>query len=500
MDAEIELKLFFQLEQQETLIHLLDSLPHSERKGVKKLINSYFDTSDLQLRRWDMGLRVRSCDAEREQTIKTAGSVIGGIHSRPEFNVSIEQDTPDLTKFPEKIWPELSKIPSVQSELVCLFNTDFVRRIWHIYVGDSLVELALDIGQVSVKREGQVISEPICELEFELMAGETSALIQLGLSVAEQLPVRLGKASKAQRGYRLAAQASPLSLDALDFIALVPEQDLKHTFIALLSTGLERWQLLEAMILESGVKDDEQAPHLCYRLRACVRLLRCTLAQFNLLDDTLLSKFNSIEGHLDFIETGLSLVEILDQNSLLIAKLPQEKRLTAATLAQLKGLSIPEHIDNMLNDTCYGGLQLALVDLLLAFQAGKKVIDRRLELQEFADKMQEASWQKIVKLMPSDEDRNSQEYQSFARALDESIFVGVAYGALYPTKARDLFRAPWQDLVLGIRTLAAYRQLAELSEACDIDISDWLLNKEQSLLFAMEHSRRSALKNEPYWR
>ncbi len=500
MDAEIELKLFFQLEQQEALVHLLNSLPHSEPEGVKKLINRYFDTPDLQLRKWNMGLRVRNDDGEREQTIKTAGSVIGGIHSRPEFNVAIEQDEPDLTLFSEKMWPELSKVSSVQSELLCLFNTDFVRQIWHIYIDDSLVELALDVGQVSVKREGEVISEPICELEFELMAGETSALIQLGLLVAEQIPVRLGKASKAQRGYRLAAQASPLSLDVLDFIALVPEQDLKNTFIVLLSTGLERWQLLEAMILESGVKNNEQAPHLCYRLRACVRLLRCTLAQFNLLDDKLASKFDCIEGHLDFIETGLSLVEIIDQNSLLIAKLPQKKQLTALAYAQLNALSIPTLIDSMLNDTCYGGLQLALVELLLAFQAGKRVIDKRLELQEFADKMQEASWQRIVELMPSDENLSSQEYQSFARALDESIFVGVAYGALYPTKDRDLFRAPWEDLVLGIRTLAAYRQLAELSKAKGIDLSDWLLNKEQSLLFAMEHSRRSALNNQPYWR
>ena len=59
MNAEIELKLFFQLEQQQALIELLDSLPDSEPKACRKLSNAYFDTPDLQLRRWDMGLRVR---------------------------------------------------------------------------------------------------------------------------------------------------------------------------------------------------------------------------------------------------------------------------------------------------------------------------------------------------------------------------------------------------------------------------------------------------------
>ncbi|MFT5704592.1 MAG: triphosphatase [Shewanella sp.] len=500
MDAEIELKLFFQLEQQERLIHLLDNLPLSEPQWCRNLSNAYFDTADLKLRRWDMGLRVRGCDGALEQTIKTAGSVVGGIHSRPEFNVDIDQNVPILSLFPEKIWPEPSIISSVQSELTCLFDTNFSRRTWHIYVDNSLIEVALDIGQVEVEVAGESLSEPICELEFELMAGEASSLIKLGLQVAESLPVRLGKASKAQRGYRLAAQASPLSLEVLEFITLKPEQDLKQTFITLLATGLERWQLLEAMIVESGSVRNVQAPFLCYRLRACVRLLRCTLAQFDLLNSSLVTKFDGIEGHLDFVEASLSCAEILQQNSTLIAKLPQHKPLTDLVMAQLQQLSIPVRIEKMQQDLCYGSLQLSLVELLFEFKSGKKVIDKKYSLQDFADKMQEASWIRIVNLMPLNMALSSADYQAFARALDESIFVGVAYGELYPAKSRDLFRLPWQDLILGIRTLAAYRQLGELSQKNAIDISQWLTNKEESLLFAMEHSRRNALKCEPYWR
>ncbi|HBF47976.1 MAG TPA: adenylate cyclase, partial [Shewanella frigidimarina] len=71
----------------------------------KKLTNGYFDTDDLQLRRWDMGLRVRGFDNQLEQTIKTAGRVVGGIHSRPEYNVNIDQKTPILSRFPKEIWP-----------------------------------------------------------------------------------------------------------------------------------------------------------------------------------------------------------------------------------------------------------------------------------------------------------------------------------------------------------------------------------------------------------
>ncbi|WP_076410025.1 inorganic triphosphatase [Shewanella sp. UCD-KL12] len=500
MNAEIELKLFFQLEQQETLINLLDSLPNSEPKPCRKLTNGYFETPDLQLRHWDMGLRVRGCDGQREQTIKTAGSVIGGIHSRPEYNVDINQDEPDLHLFPAEIWPEAANISAVQSQLTCLFDTNFERRTWHIYVDDSLIEVALDIGTVSVKTDNECKSEPICELEFELMAGKTAALIKLGSLVAESVPVRLGKASKAQRGYRLAAQSSPLSLEVLQFIELDSQQDLKQALISLLSSGVERWQQLEAMILESAEHDIEQLPFLCYRLRACVRLLRCTLEQFDLLSSQHIARFECIEAHLDFVETGLSLTELLKHNSQLIGKLPSKKLLEQQAKKQLEALSIPALFNNTLNDTCYGSLQLSLVSLLFGVRGGEVQVTTQVELKVFADKLQEASWQKIVGLMPSDSALTSLAYQSLARALDDSMFVGVAYGELYTQESRDIFRAPWQDLVLGIRTLAAYRMLKELAAALDLNINDWLLNKEESLVFAMEHSRCSALKNQPYWR
>ena len=494
MEAEIELKLFFPEKAREALVSLLDSLPHSEPKGSKHLSNSYFDTSDLQLRQWDMGLRIRGCDGRFEQTIKTAGTVVGGVHSRPEYNIDIDQAKVNLSLFPEKIWPSGANIEQVEQQLQSLFDTDFTRMKWHVYLQDSLVEVALDIGTINANG----MSEPICELEFELLAGDTQALLILGEAVARQIPARLGRASKAQRGYRLAAMASPLQLEVLEFIQLGQVNDLKQAFITLLSTGLERWQLLEAMLLES-TDSVEQLPLLSYRLRACVRLIRCSLSQFDLLESELDREFDCIERHLEYVEPGLSLAEILDNDAALLASLPQAQQISVAANQGLVELNMPNVIDAMLADTCYGHLQLKLVNLLFECKAGKINVDIGMGLQHFADKMQEASWQRITQLMPSKADLNSEDYQSFARALDESIFVGVAYGELYDAKARDQFRAPWRDLVLGIRTLAAYRRVDQLSNKLDIDLQDWLDNKEHSLLFAMEHSRRSALKAQPYW-
>ncbi|MGL4834192.1 MAG: CYTH domain-containing protein, partial [Shewanella sp.] len=73
MNAEIELKLFFFPQDQVILINALNGLEHATPQGERRLVNGYFDTPDLQLRRWNMGLRVRGDNDHREQTLKTAG-------------------------------------------------------------------------------------------------------------------------------------------------------------------------------------------------------------------------------------------------------------------------------------------------------------------------------------------------------------------------------------------------------------------------------------------
>ncbi len=495
MQAEIELKLFFPEKERETLISLLNSLPYSEAKGSKHLTNSYFDTSSLTLRNWDMGLRIRGCNEMFEQTIKTAGTVIGGVHSRPEYNVDLDSPQVNLSLFPVQIWPENTDIESIQHQLNRLFDTDFTRMTWHIYIEESLIEVAVDIGVIRANG----MSEPICELEFELLAGETQALLSLGEVITQKIPARLGQASKAQRGYRLAAMASPLQLEVLDFIQLDKVDDLKQIFITLLSTGLERWQLLETMLLDS-IHDANKLAQLSYRVRACIRLVRCSLAQFELLNEQLEDEFNAIEVHFSYVEQGLNLAQIQADDSAILANVNDLEVLSTLVEEELLQLNMPQAIKSMLADSRYGHLQMTLVNLLFACRLGKIHFDKNQDVQGFANLMQENSWQRIIKLMPPDADMNSEDYQSFAKALDESILVGVAYGQLYPIKGRDQFRAPWQDLVLGIRTLGAYRTLRQLSQSANLDIETWLDDNEHSLLFAMEHSRRRALKSQPYWR
>ncbi|WP_041411391.1 CYTH domain-containing protein [Shewanella baltica] len=498
MNAEIELKLFFLPIYQESLINKLDSLDNAVPQGKRRLANGYFDTPDLQLRQWDMGLRVRGYDGHREQTIKTAGQVVGGIHSRPEYNVTIQADSPDLSLFPASIWPADADLAATQAQLTCIFHTDFYRRAWHVQIDNSVVEVALDIGEITAN--GQ--QEALCELEFELLSGDTEALLKLATQVASVVPVRLGKASKAQRGYRLAGKAKPLDLTALEFLPLAEPrdsstQDLTANCQILLETALERWQLLESMIAEES--KPEACVALWWRMRACIRLLRMTLSQFGLLNVTLSSQFMSIEKQLDFIEQAQTLTALLGSQRGLFAKLGQHAQVKARLMAQLSEIHLTERLLSLWQQTEYGQLQLAIVEILLKVSAGEVDISNQPSLRQHADLAQQASWMAIVEVMPLNTVMTTANYLQVAAVLDESILVGHAYGSLYEAKSRDAFRAPWQDLVLGIKTLACYRAVQDASRELDIDLNEWLEDKQQSLLFAMESTRRNAMQQQAYW-
>ena len=498
MNAEIELKLFFLPIYQQSLINKLDSLDNSVPQGLRRLANGYFDTADLQLRQWDMGLRVRGYDAHREQTIKTAGQVIGGIHSRPEYNVTIQADSPDLSLFPREIWPSNADLISTQAQLVCIFHTDFYRRAWHVQIDNSVVEVALDIGEISANgRQGA-----LCELEFELLSGDTEALLKLATQVASVVPVRLGKASKAQRGYRLAGQSQPLDLTVLEFLPLAEHRetaaaDLTASCQSLLEIALERWQLLESMIAEAHTP--EACVALWWRMRACIRLLRMTLSQFALLDATLLSQFIQIEKQLDFIEPAQALTALLGSQYRLFHRQPQSRQLKPQLQLDLDDIKLDEQLNLLWQQPEYGQLQLAVVERLLKVSAGDLGINKPTSLRQHADSVLQASWRAIFEVMSVNNAMTSKNYQQAATVLDESILVGQAYGSLYDVKSRDTFRAPWLDLTLGIKTLACYSALNNAGHKLGIDLHEWLDDKQQSLLFAMESTRHNAIQQSGYW-
>ena len=219
--TEIELKFLVtsqsvktELEQFFTTLGLEPECKHSH------LQNCYFDTPELSLRKLDMGLRVRRKNNDIEQTIKTSGQVVAGLHSRPEYNVKISEPFPELALFPEHLWSSQRQREDLQAQIVSLFSTDFQRTTWTFDYQDSHFELALDFGEISA--DGG--ASDIAELEIELVEGNAADLVDFANQLVCSLKLRPGKHSKAARGYRLFASQTDVIVEPVSLVMAPKDQ------------------------------------------------------------------------------------------------------------------------------------------------------------------------------------------------------------------------------------------------------------------------------------
>lgn len=268
MPQEIELKFIVNPTALDALRNTLNSL-ESEHSDPRQLHNIYYETADNTLRSHDMGLRIRGVDGRYEMTMKIAGRAVGGLHQRPEYNVELSKPELDLALLPAEIWPEGVDVTALQDALKPLFSTDFAREKWVVTHRGSKVEIALDLGEV---KAGE-LSEPLCELELELLEGETSAVLELAQQLVVQPGLRQGSLSKAARGYHLAAGDAPREIKPLTVLRVAPKATVEQGLEGSLEMALEHWLYHE----ELWVRGSKQAKSAVVN---AVGLVRHALALF----------------------------------------------------------------------------------------------------------------------------------------------------------------------------------------------------------------------------
>ena len=189
---------------------------HPALKGMRHwaarrehLATVYYDTPDFELAREGVALRVRQGGERNVQTLKAEGLAAAGLHAREELEWPLAGHAgPDLTVLDETPYRRLFARKRVRERLQPVFTTEFDRAARMVAFADgTAAELAIDRGEI---RAGER-SAPISEAEIELKTGDAHALFALAREIARDVPVRLGHASKAERGYALArgAPASP---------------------------------------------------------------------------------------------------------------------------------------------------------------------------------------------------------------------------------------------------------------------------------------------------
>lgn len=212
MAKEIELKLRLNTQALNPIREWLNA--HAEPLGRQTLLNDYYDTPDLQLAGAHAALRIRKKGDRFEQTFKARSASDDGIPVRHEWNWPLTSRALDTSvlALPEvqAVWPEVQPVwsePTPESAqnvetapLSVVFSTDFQREAW-IYQDDtSRIEVVLDQGEVSASGA----TEPLCELELELLSGSPESLWTCLERLSDRAPMWLSDVSKAERGYRLA--------------------------------------------------------------------------------------------------------------------------------------------------------------------------------------------------------------------------------------------------------------------------------------------------------
>lgn len=173
------------------------------------LFNTYFDTPDLALRARRIAVRERRVGGQTLLTVKTAGTSVGGLTRRSEWEAPTQAGQPDFAALVDDR-ALAADLVALAPRLQPVFRTDFQRRRWVLAHGGAQIEVALDQGLISSGHSAATPdgtrTEPILELELELLDGPAEAL----LALAAALQAGAGPAwlhpfdqSKAQRGLAL---------------------------------------------------------------------------------------------------------------------------------------------------------------------------------------------------------------------------------------------------------------------------------------------------------
>jgi inorganic triphosphatase YgiF len=316
MASEIELKLALpEASQQSFLRQAL--LKEAAARQTGRLVNVYYDTPDLALRRLGIALRLRRQRGNWLQTVKCSGQSAGGLTTRPEWEKPY-QGRFDFSAVDDATVRAKLERPKTLSRLVPIFETSFLRTVWHF---DGML-LMLDRGWIASAGRREAISE----VEIEVTDGSVTAVLALAERLAERLPLAPALLSKAERGYRL-HQASPIApVKALPLPAEIAQLAPLAAFRAIAFSCIEHLQLNR-----DGTVGSEN-PEYIHQMRVATRRLRASIRLFAPLlptsfTEAILPPLRSLMGLLGRVRDLDVLLE--ETVAPVSAALPAEPRLVA---------------------------------------------------------------------------------------------------------------------------------------------------------------------------
>ena len=164
----------------------------------RELESTYYDTSEQDLRRAGIDLRIRKDGNRLIQTIKLASNDSGAF-TREEHEIDVSSQIIDHKHLRSILPAEISDTIDPDA-LTAQYTTRFTRHKRMVPDTEPVVEAVFDIGEIIADDNSQVISE----VEFELVGTDIEAMAEICLEFLAQVPAELAIESKSARGFRLA--------------------------------------------------------------------------------------------------------------------------------------------------------------------------------------------------------------------------------------------------------------------------------------------------------
>lgn len=196
MAVELEIKLTLHADQLPVAVAWLLKQPEANRKNDRQLTNRYYDTPDRQLSQQRIALRLRHVGNKTIQTLKTQGEFVSGAHRRNEWEWQVPGPHLQLNLLADTPLSNTVKL----ARLAPVFETNFKRQIIMLTDQSSVIEVAVDNGEVIAGNQRRELSE----VELELKAGRADRLLYWAQKLAQHCAVFVNLVSKAEQGYFLA--------------------------------------------------------------------------------------------------------------------------------------------------------------------------------------------------------------------------------------------------------------------------------------------------------
>jgi inorganic triphosphatase YgiF len=245
---------------------------HAGSKPQTECLTSvYFDTEDLRLRDAGIFLRVRHIGDRYIQTIKVSKD--GDVFSRGEWEREINTPWPDLDLANEPKLKWLPK-PDLASSLQPIFETRVQRTTSKVDRNGSVIELALDRGEIDTGEK----RFPLSELELELKEGHPRELFRLAHELSASVPLQLAARSKAERGYALLEDGQPNPVEKAGELNIIPKTSIEGSFKVIAKDCLRQLLVNRPAMLSGNAEGLHQMRIGLRRLRTAISLFKDVVA------------------------------------------------------------------------------------------------------------------------------------------------------------------------------------------------------------------------------